>query len=86
MAELDQVKRFGRTMNVRSAIGVTGFILVSLGKVYFRVYDQNHKFVDYELAHTDLEVTIHADCDAAFYEHEHMNILDHTTETLGLKP
>lgn len=85
MTEPTQVKRFGRTVRVRSAEGVKGCILVSFGKVYFRVYDENHNFVDYELAHTDLQVTIQ-DSDASFYEHEDINVLDHTPGTLGLKP
>jgi hypothetical protein len=48
----------------------------------FRVYDQDHNFVDYDLAHHDLSVTIH-DADAFFYRDEYRDVLDHAPATLG---
>jgi hypothetical protein len=73
-------------MNIKSANGVTGFILYSGdGRSFFRVYGENLTFKDYALLHSDLEVTI-TDPDAFFYEGEHtdrMNCLDHSPATLG---
>ena len=68
---------------VKSANGVTGqLITIFDGRVYFRVYDKDHNFVDYELAHSDLTVTID-DVDAFFYSDEFTARLDHAPETLG---
>jgi hypothetical protein len=46
------------------------------------VYDVDHNFVDYDLHHTDLCVTI-TDEDAVFYRDEYRDVLDHAPETLG---
>ena len=68
----------------QSANGVSGHLLrLGNGDVVFRVYDQDHNFVDYDLAHNDLTVTIH-DADAFFYRDEYRDVLDHAPETLGL--
>jgi hypothetical protein len=68
----------------QSANGISGHLLrLSTGDVVFRVYDQDHNFVDYDLAHHDLSVTIH-DADAFFYRDEYRDVLDHAPETLGL--
>ena len=68
---------------VKSANGVTGqLITIFDGTVYFRVYDEDHNFVDYELAHSDLTVTID-DVDAFFYNDEFTARLDHSPSTLG---
>lgn len=68
----------------QSANGVSGHLLrLGNGDVVFRVYDQDHNFVDYDLAHNDLTVTIH-DADAFFYRDEYQDVLDHAPETLGL--
>lgn len=50
----------------------------------FRVYGANGDFVDYDLHHCDLSVTIN-DTDAFFYRDEHGDRLDHAPATLGLK-
>ena len=68
---------------VKSANGVTGQLITIVdGTVYFRVYDEDHNFVDYELAHSDLTVTID-DVDAFFYSDEFTTRLDHSPSTLG---
>ena len=68
----------------QSANGVSGHLLrLGNGDVVFRVYDQDHNFVDYDLAHRDLTVTIH-DADAFFYRDEYRDVLDHAPATLGL--
>lgn len=54
------------------------------GKYYFRVYDKNYKFVDYDLLHSDLHVMID-DADSAFYTKDGQTYLDHSPATLGLE-
>lgn len=69
-------------IKITSANGVTGIILVSGQDVYFRVYDKDFSFIDYNLAHTDLCITIN-DNDAYFYSDEICDVLDHSPATLG---
>lgn len=72
-------------MTARSANGVRGHLLNLIdGTVVFRVYDAEHNFVDYDLHHSDLCVTID-DTDAYFYDNEFSSILDHAPMTLGIK-
>lgn len=72
-------------MEIKSANGVTGHLLDNFDGTYcFRVYGENHTFVDYALRHCDLVVTI-ADMDAAFYSSDKQNILDHSPATLGIE-
>lgn len=71
---------------VTDANGVRGFLLQSIdGSFFFRVYDENKDFIDYEILHNDLEVTITPDALAAFYQFNGRTILDHSPEVLGLK-
>ena len=71
-------------MTARSADGVRGHLLNLIdGTVVFRVYDAEHNFVDYDLHHSDLCVTID-DPDAYFYQRDGQAILDHAPMTLGL--
>ena len=68
----------------KSANGVRGHLLnLPNGTVVFRVYDSEHNFVDYDLHHSDLCVTID-DEDAYFYRDNNQDILDHAPVTLGL--
>jgi hypothetical protein len=68
-------------MKPKSANGVTGHLIYTLnGKYMFRVYDVEHNFVDYDLQHSDLCVTI-CDEDAYFYLN---SVLDHAPATLGV--
>ena len=72
-------------MTAKSANGVRGHLLNLIdGTVVFRVYDAEHNFVDYDLHHSDLCVTID-DTDAYFYDTEFSSILDHAPMTLGIK-
>jgi hypothetical protein len=67
------------------ANGVTGHLICGHdGSYYFRVYDTDHNFVDYELIHSDLCVTI-TDPDAYFYRGDGTDLLDHSPQTLGIK-
>ena len=71
-------------MPARSANGVCGHLLNLIdGTVVFRVYDAEHNFVDYDLHHSDLCVTID-DADAYFYQRDGQGILDHAPMTFGL--
>jgi hypothetical protein len=69
-------------MKPKSANGVEGHLIYTQsGKYMFRVYDAEHNFVDYDLQHSDLCVTI-CDEDAYFYLD---SVLDHAPATLGHK-
>lgn len=73
-------------LKIKSANGVKGCLFVESGIAIFRVYDKHSKpasFVDYELRHSDLFVTID-DLDAYFYKDVHVNLLDHSPNTLGI--
>ena len=62
-----------------SANGVNGVLIKTQTGYMFRVYDDEHNFVDYDLQHSDLSVTI-TDEDAYFYLN---SVLDHAPATLG---
>jgi hypothetical protein len=56
----------------RKAKGIKGFLLPSIetvedDRLIFRVYGENHTFVDYKVNHYDLEVEIIGD-DAYIYD------------------
>ncbi len=70
---------------IKSANGTTGCLISSMdGNYRFRVYSGD-TFVDYDIMHSDLMVTI-CDEDAAFYTGDFDSaVLDHSPETLGIK-
>ena len=69
----------------KSATGVEGCLIRGIdGEYYFRVYDADHNFVDYDLMHSDLSITV-TDPDAFFYNDEFTARLDHSPATLGLE-
>jgi hypothetical protein len=72
------------TETVTPANGVKGHLLYQHGdnRYVFRVYDNSHNFVDYDLLHSDLCVII-SDEDSAFYRDEFHDVLDHAPATLG---
>ena len=68
---------------MKPARGVKGCIIDSFdGTYYFRVYNPDHSFVDYDLRHCDLQVIIDDD-DAVLYDDELGQRLDHSPQTLG---
>jgi len=74
-------------MKSKSANGVTGYLIYTQnGKYMFRVYDRRGDFIDYDIAHSDLCVTI-TDKDAFFYtdfyKDGNQSRLDHSPATLG---
>jgi hypothetical protein len=69
----------------KSADGIKGCLIRGHdGTYYFRVYDADHNFRDYDLMHSDLSITI-TDPDAFFYEDKLGHRLDHSPATLGLE-
>jgi hypothetical protein len=69
----------------KSANGVRGHLLNLIdGIMVFRVYNDKHEFVDYDIHHSDLCITID-DPDAYFYRRNEQDILDHAPMTLGIQ-
>jgi hypothetical protein len=68
--------------NIKNAKGKSGILCRSInGRYFFRVY-QGDDFIDYELRHDDLAITI-TDEQAAFYEKDGQYFLDHSPEVFG---
>lgn len=64
------------------AIGQRGILIRGFeDTVYFRVYDSDHNFVDYDITNHDCEVVI-IDPDAALIRNEAGDFLDYTTESM----
>jgi hypothetical protein len=65
------------------AQGVRGFLIRSAlnDQIFFRVYDQDHNFVDYEITNYDCEVEI-VDPDAALIRNDAGDFLDYTAESM----
>jgi hypothetical protein len=65
------------------AIGTRGVLIRSaLGnQIWFRVYDQEHNFVDYEITNHDCEIVI-IDPHAALIRNDAGDFLDYTTESM----
>ncbi len=74
-------------MKIKSANGISGQLLKTFDSkgfnYFFRVYHSDGTFTDYDLAHSDLSITIN-DEDAFFYEGNESNLLDHSPKTLGI--
>ena len=68
----------------KPAKGARGCLLYTMNNQYvFRVYKENHTFIDYDILHCDLDVTIDSD-DAVFYDFEDgRSILDHSYVIAG---
>lgn len=65
------------------AIGAKGFLIRGINDtIWFRVYDDKHNFVDYEITNHDCEVVI-IDPHAAFIRNEAGDFLDYTTESMA---
>ena len=69
--------------NEERAIGVRGVLIRTMDEVVFRVYDQNHDFVDYEITNHDCEVVI-IDPHAALIRNQAGDFLDYTTESMQI--
>ena len=74
----------GDTQETR-AIGQRGFLIRGASdELWFRVYDEKHDFVDYEITNHDCEVVI-IDPSAAFIRNEAGDFLDYTTESMQVR-
>ena len=61
----------------KPAKGTIGFLMRNAfdNSSFFRVYDKDHNFIDYDITHHDLQVVIIED--ATFYETDKGNYLDY---------
>lgn len=71
--------------SVEDASGVKGMLLRSGSTYFFRIYETDGSFRDYDLAHDDLAVTIDDGALASFYRGDGINTLDHSPRVFGLK-
>ena len=66
----------------KSAKGQRGFLIRGMdGQIWFRQYDENHDFVDYDITHYDCEIEI-VDNSAELIRNARGNYLDYTKEAL----
>ena len=63
-----------------SANGTQGYLIYAGENFMFRVYDADYNFVDYDILHCDLAITI-SDTDAYFYNKPRPHI-DYSLNTL----
>jgi hypothetical protein len=75
----------GNTTEQR-AIGQRGFLIRSGvdDQIWFRVYDEKHDFVDYDITNHDCEVVI-IDPHAAFIRNAAGDFLDYTAESMRIE-
>ena len=68
----------------KSALGQRGMLIRGMdGQIWFRQYDENHDFVDYDILHYDCEIEI-VDNSAELVQNEHGDFLDYTKESMGI--
>ncbi|MBU1309984.1 MAG: hypothetical protein KKE30_10675 [Gammaproteobacteria bacterium] len=78
---------YGKTAcEATDAANVRGVLVSTADGYCFRVYDNSGDFIDYQLLHDDLEVTIDSSALASFYQNDDIAVLDHSPAVLGLKP
>ena len=71
-------------LNETRAIGQRGCLIRGADdQIWFRVYDDKHNFVDYEITNYDCEVVI-IDPHAAFIRNDAGDFLDYTTESMQI--
>jgi len=71
----------GNTQEER-AIGQRGFLIRGIDdELWFRVYDNDKNFIDYEITHHDCEVVI-IDPSAALIRNDAGEFLDYTAESM----
>ena len=65
--------------NEKPAKGTKGCLIYTMNEEFvFRVYQEDKTFIDYDILHYDLDITIDSD-DATFYEFKDgRSILDHS--------
>jgi hypothetical protein len=71
-------------VKIESADGREGYLIWCGGDRYvFRIYNEVHDFVDYDISHSDMRIRI-IDTDAYFYTDGTDARIDHSPETLGI--
>ena len=71
--------------NSKPAQGQRGMLIRGMdGQIWFRQYDHNHDFVDYDITHYDCEIEI-VDSSAELIRNEHGDFLDYTKEAMGIE-
>lgn len=69
----------------KPAQGQRGMLIRGMnGQIWFRQYDDNHNFVDYDILHYDCEIEI-VDSSAELIRNEHGDFLDYTKESMGIE-
>lgn len=73
-----------KKISEKAAVGTTGFIMRSGvdSSYFFRVYDQDGGFKDYDILHYDMEIKI-VDDSAVLVEHDAGNYIDYSATVLG---
>ena len=70
------------TSTEKPAIGQRGMLIRGLdNQLWFRVYDHQHEFVDYDITHYDCEIVI-IDPSAALVHTPHGDFLDYTRDSM----
>ena len=68
----------------KPALGQRGMLIRGMdGQIWFRQYDSNHDFVDYDILHYDCEIEI-VDSSAELVQNEHGDFLDYTKESMEI--
>ena len=68
----------------KPAQGQRGFLIRGMdGQIWFRQYDADHDFVDYDITHYDCEIEI-VDSSAELVRNARGDFLDYTKESLGI--
>jgi hypothetical protein len=71
-------------MKNQSAKGQRGLLIRGMdGQIWFRQYDADHNFVDYDITHYDCEIEI-VDDSAELIRNERGDFLDYTRESMGI--
>jgi len=75
----------GKETEVTSAEKTKGILIRSGRNYFFRVYQNDGEFTDYDISHDELSITIDTDAMASFYTDGKNFVLDHSPSVLGLK-
>ena len=68
----------------KPALGQRGLLIRGMdGQIWFRQYDSNHDFVDYDILHYDCEIEI-VDSSAELVQNERGDFLDYTKESMEI--
>ena len=68
----------------KPALGQRGMLIRGMdGQIWFRQYDENHDFVDYDILHYDCEIEI-VDSSAELVQNEHGDFLDYIKESMEI--